>query len=740
MTDRQIGLELKEEEEDEKKLEGKEKEEKGELKINIAKTEEIEGKKGKKKKDEKEKEINIKEEGEGKRKKDSFLKIKRKSEEKVDKFALEEKMFVENLKKEKFIFEDEDSESESESNPIIIEPLFDFVNKKKEEWNKNRNDENFQAEEFAKSIPIIPDFNYEFLKKMLNEDLDKFIQYYEYLQFTLTASERQEFQDKIEGKCDLPIIKNNFIPKSIKDIKEVFVKLCNSIIKINCLIKDFPETLKKTFLDNSVYSENNFNFPFPVRYGNRELNINKLIFEVVDFFYPETPMNVKMKKKDIELNLDKLMVFKEFRPIFEKIELYDNDDELIKVLNYLFNSIFVYFDSDTKKRDYNLFISIILCCLPFDIKEAKKFFFNLRERVYEGKVFIDDKDLKEYDIENIKPESKVKLGEKIIDVSLKDINCYLEPLYFLQCLKGDEFTICFRFPKLAEMNYLYINKNIRKSYQDLSRLIMKSQIMKQAMNIDNEAKTFKYPFDNDLIFNEVEQNTFLVPLPAHNYFGISDRAFFAVYINCFINNSSTFENLFMDIDSVTKSKCHEYKHIYRIYMSRYNPNIVLKTPKISYDTLGTNQLTKNKINFFKKKEEIISEIYKSKCVQNYQVDKLDYGDILEMAICGKKQNVFFLYNSLFCLTENAWKMNKEDFMIKYFETCFKKSFIFRKNKENKFINEVIKYFKIKTGSNLANSVGSNKSSAKGESNDSIDTKNYIQNSYRYIPKSSHFRK
>ena len=177
MTDRQIGLELKEEEEDEKKLEGKEKDEKGELKINIAKTEEIEGKKGKKKKDEKEKEINIKEEGEGKkgkkkkdekekeinikeegegkRKKDSFLKIKRKSEEKVDKFRLEEKMFVNNLKKEKFIFEDEDSESESESNPIIIEPLFDFVNKKKEEWNKNRNDENFQAEEFAKSIPIL---------------------------------------------------------------------------------------------------------------------------------------------------------------------------------------------------------------------------------------------------------------------------------------------------------------------------------------------------------------------------------------------------------------------------------------------------------------------------------------------------------------------------------------------------------------------------------------------------------
>jgi hypothetical protein len=170
---------------------------------------------------------------------------------------------------------------------------------------------------------------------------------------------------------------------------------------------------------------------------------------------------------------------------------------------------------------------------------------------------------------------------------------------------------------------------------------MKSQIMKQAMNIDNQAKTFKYPFDNDLIFNEVEQNTFLVPIPVKNYFGISDLAYFAVYINCFINNSSTFEDLFMDIDSITKSKCHEYKHIYRIYMSRYNPNIELKTPKISYDTLSTNQLTKNKITFFKKKEDIISEIYKSKNVHYYQVDKLDYEDILEMVICWKKQNVFF---------------------------------------------------------------------------------------------------
>ena len=165
---------------------------------------------------------------------------------------------------------------------------------------------------------------------------------------------------------------------------------------------------------------------------------------------------------------------------------------------------------------------------------------------------------------------------------------------------------------------------------------MKSETMKQAMNIDKEAKQFEYPFDNDSILNEVEKNFYMVPLPATNYFGISDRVDYSIYLNSIINTSS-YDKIFIDIDSITKSKCHEIKHIYRIYMNIYNPEIGLKTPEIKYKKLETNELTKDSYNLFKKKEEIISEIYSSKRVRNTEIDELDYGDVLEFAINGKKQ-------------------------------------------------------------------------------------------------------
>ena len=48
-----------------------------------------------------------------------------------------------------------------------------------------------------------------------------------FFQFTFTASQRKEFQNKIKDKCDINIIKNNFIPDIITDIKEISVNLCN---------------------------------------------------------------------------------------------------------------------------------------------------------------------------------------------------------------------------------------------------------------------------------------------------------------------------------------------------------------------------------------------------------------------------------------------------------------------------------------------------------------------------------
>ena len=67
---------------------------------------------------------------------------------------------------------------------------------------------------------------------------------------------------------------------------------------------------------------------------------------------------------------------------------------------------------------------------------------------------------------------------------------------------------------------------------------MKSKIMEEAMNIDEDAKQFKYPFNNDLILDEIEQNCYSVPLPGNNYSGISGRTAFSIYLNCFISSSN----------------------------------------------------------------------------------------------------------------------------------------------------------------------------------------------------------
>ena len=680
--------------------------------------------------------VNLKEKGKGKRKGKRSGKAK-----KDNSIEKEEKNFEKMLQKRKTDFEIDDTESDS--NLIIINPISNYVNKKREEWEKNKSSVDFSMEGFSKSISIISEFNYEFLQTLIKNSLDEFYNYYKFYQFTLTAIQRKQFQKIIKDKCDLPIIKNNFIPDSITDIKEILVKLCNSLIKIDCYKTDSLEKLKQTFIDNSVYSEDKFNSSIPVKYGSRELKINKLIFEIVDFFYAKFSMNALIDdKNEVELISQKIETFKSFKPIFEKMELYANDEELIKVFNYLFNSIYVLFNSEENKRNYEIFNNIILCCLPFELTNAKNFFSELKKNISEGRICIDNIDITKYNIQNIKADSKVQFKKEKINVLCKYINCNLTPIIFKNNLQGDQFMFCFRFPKLAEINYLYINNEIRKNYQELFKTIMKSKTMRQAMNIDKEAKLFKYPFDDDLILNEVEQNCYLVPLPAKNYFGISDRAYYSIYLNSYIDTSSGFQQIFIDIDSIIKSKCHELKHIYRIYMNIYNPKIELKTPEIHYKSLKQNDLIKNIYSFFQTKEEIISKIYSSKSVPANEVDELDYGDLLEFAINGKKQNVFFISNSLFCLSEKSWEMTKGDFMVKYFKTCFEKSFQFQKVKNNNFINSIIKFFGMETGLKIANSTDINKSSSKKVSNDSntIYIGSKIENTCYYRPKASHCKK
>ena len=110
-------------------------------------------------------------------------------------------------------------------------------------------------------------------------------------------------------------------------------------------------------------------------------------------------MKDKIKDDDeITLMKEKIRVFKKFGTFFKKFDKFDNDDELLKVCNYLLISIYILFNAQEKKRDYETFSKIILCCLPFEIENAKKVINDLKNSYFNFKIKIDDNDINQFDI------------------------------------------------------------------------------------------------------------------------------------------------------------------------------------------------------------------------------------------------------------------------------------------------------------------------------------------------------
>ena len=340
MDYKQIGIEL---EDDEKKIEEEGKDEKNKQKNKLKediKSDNKERKSLKEKQNEEENKQKKNQEVPSNKKNIKQKEKTRKNKKAVSKFLIRKrkrkekkyKPFAEGEIKfeRKPLAAKKESEMENSQNIvdlINIEPISDYVNKKIETWNKNKSSNNFSIEELVKSISINPEINYQFLNTIINKDIDKFFDYYKFFQFTFNASQRKEFQNKIKDKCNLPIIINNFIPDTITDVKEILINLCNSIAKVECYQPNFLENLKQAFISNHVYSEAKFKSFIPVKYGNRELKLNKLIFEIVDFFYNEYPMNFESNdEKENKLIEDKCAMFLKFKPIFDNFKLYDNDD------------------------------------------------------------------------------------------------------------------------------------------------------------------------------------------------------------------------------------------------------------------------------------------------------------------------------------------------------------------------------------------------------------------------------
>ena len=256
------------------------------------------------------------------------------------------------------------------------------------------------------------------------------------------------------------------------------------------------------------------------------------------------------------------------------------------------------------------------------------------------------------------------------------------------------------------------------------------------MNIDSDANNFNYPFNDDNIIQELEDHTLFVPFPAKKFYGYSDKKSFTIFLNSYINTSDL-KSIFIDFDNLLKSEFHEIKNIYRLYMHINDSKISLRTPEIKRKTLLTNEFLQNNLPLLNENKNNLEEIYKERLISKNENDSLDYGDILEFAMNGDKQEVFFIKGSLFRLTEKNWEKEPKEFFDLYFKACKEKKFKLNPSTDDLFIKSVMKFFKLKRNVEIINDAYTEKRPDYKACDLSLEGEN--ENSYVIIPKKNHCR-
>ena len=591
---------------------------------------------------------------------------------------------------------------------------------------------------YCESIGINAESNYELLTKLVIIDFNLFLKYYSKYQFTLEIRQRKEIQKLIKDFELSSMIKNNFIKSDLKSIRELFLKVCDLIINIKLNEKDCLKKLKNEIISIGVFIEDDLDFLFPVNFGNIELKFNKLIIDVLFFIFGKNMGKINsLENNKKDLIKTKISLFKKMKLFFQKSGLYD-DETLFKISDYLINCYYIYFEVDDSLKNFDNLEKIITCCLPFELDTAVNFIEKYKYFSYDVEFKIENITLNKYYTSNLTKDSKIKLSfdKKIIEVKAEDVNWNLKHNMFFQLLKSDNFTFCFRFPKLSEINYIYINNDIRNNYKALFRKILKSKIMEQCMNIDSDTNNFNYPFNDDNIIQELEDHTLFVPFPAKKFYGYSDKKSFTIFLNSYINTSDL-KSIFIDFDNLLKSEFHEIKNIYRLYMHINDSKISLRTPEIKRKTLLTNEFLKNNLPLLNENKNNLEEIYKERLISKNENDSLDYGDILEFAMNGDKQEVFFIKGSLFRLTEKNWEKEPKEFFDLYFKACKEKKFKLNPSTDDLFIKSVMKFFKLKRNVEIINDAYTEKRPDYKACDLSLEGEN--ENSYVIIPKKNHCR-
>ena len=620
-----------------------------------------------------------------------------------------------------------------------------YKENKIKEWEKLKN-EDFNLDKLKNFVTKIYDINNEsqslYLKHIITIDNNKFITHYSKYQFVINLNTRKELQNeikKVESFNNISMIKNNMIPEEYKTIRNILINVLQDILLFEGETKSIDSDLINMFIKNHIYFNSVFNYLIPTRFSeNIEYKYNKLLFDISHFLFPWDEVFETKNLTDEEKNSisQKIHLFDYLSDFVEKMNLL-NDSDLINNCDFLFNLLEIINQIEWKKRDYTLFEKIITMCYPFDLDYAKSQLKEMKKLIsLYSCLTIDNIKLKLFDIDKLKEDSKITLKRKDdfeITVKANEINWYLGKSLVSYFNKDDTFMICFIYKACLNKNYLKIEP-IKTNFEALFKKVIKSEIVKEAMTKDSDAKLLGYPFNNDMIIEECEEAIHFVPFPVRGFYGLTDKNSFNTYIysNISVNNII---NVLTEYDNILKTKTHEYKHISRIYYHLFNCIITLHTPKTKYG--NKNSLIKDQIKIIDNKKQLIQNAIQSTGGRFREINDidLDYGDIFELFLIGNKFSQFYLANSVFCLKEKSWNKTPKKFFEDYIASISQKNVIIQKNKNNYiFITCIINYFKFDSGKEYDN-IETTKDASKD--NFVQNNSNEYPNIYTYIEKYSH---
>ena len=516
---------------------------------------------------------------------------------------------------------------------------------------------------------------------------NKFLKKYSKYQFLFDYNEREPFQKYIKSleleKIEInDIIKKNSIERPIKEIfRNIGLNIINFTFNDGCydLKKITTENIYAIFVKNNVFFNKEYDFNIPVKNGNYTIQYYSLLNDI--WFYFDLNKNNAKKLSLIDL----VEIFNYLQPFFNEMNNQMDDKELISILNYLINIIYIYKDSGT--IDISKFLVIIDSCLPFNKEKTNNIFNEIKYNISQF-VKINGECTNKYKNE-ISGKEDIEIttkNKRNIKTKAEFINWRLGH-NFVGCLFSDHFSVCMRYPYNCEYNYLRLDTTIRKGFDSLLNKMIKSSIMKQGMLIDDEARKFKYLYSNDKILQEVKDNTHYVCLPFDNYFGYSDKTSFDIYIKSDILISDM-PKVLVSFDNILRTYAHEYKEISLIYY-KMSDGISSKTPRFSLNNFTNDRSYMNDsynmtLDIIQSK---ISNLNKNSRCFNKTFD--EYGDLLEYALFGFKVEAQIFKVVLFCLNDKSWDLSPDDFDTELKERMKCKTIGFKLENQLKGFGKVI---------------------------------------------------